>query len=151
MDIGCGNGFALEIFRDRGCEPIGISFGQDAIDARMKGFKIIEADMSFLDFDECLFDLIWCRHTLEHSIFPYFTLCEIYRFLKPGGVFYFEVPAPGTSSLHETNLNHYSVFTKNMWESLILRSGFKIIRPNTISFRTGGGHDEYYAFDGRRE
>ena len=111
----------------------------------------VSADMSFLEFDECLFDLVWCRHTLEHSVFPYFTLCEIYRFLKPGGVFYIEVPAPDTSSLHETNLNHYSVFTKKMWESLILRSGFKIVRPNTIAFRTGGGHDEYYAFDGRRE
>ena len=151
LDVGCGNGFALEIFRQMGCAPVGVCFGSDAEECRSKGFEIVETDMSFLNFEESRFDLIWCRHVLEHSILPYFTLCEMHRILKPGGVFYIEVPAPGTSSSHETNLNHYSVLTKKMWESLILRAGFKISRPNTISFRTPEGPDEYYAFDGVRE
>ena len=151
LDIGCGDGFALEIFHDKGCVPLGVSFGEDAKKARERGFEIIESDMSFLDFDECFFDVIWCRHVLEHSVFPYFTLCEIYRFLKPGGIFYIEVPAPETSSAHETNPNHYSVFSKKMWESLISRSGLKVMRSNTISFRSEVGPDENYAFDGKRE
>ena len=39
-------------------------------------------DQSFLDFADDYFDFVWCRHCLEHSIFPYFTLQEIYRVIK---------------------------------------------------------------------
>jgi SAM-dependent methyltransferase len=151
LDVGCGHGLALKAFRDVGCDPIGIGFGDEAKNGRKEGFEIVEADMSFLEFLDATFDVIWCRHVLEHSIFPYFTLGEMYRILKPGGIFYMEVPAPGTCCKHEKNPNHYSVLSKEMWLSLLQRTGYLTIRQMEFKFGVSAGPDVYYAFDGRKE
>jgi len=150
LDVGCGNGLALQAFRLAGCDPIGIGFGKEAQMCRDEGFEIIEQDMSFLDFPEQKFDVVWCRHVLEHSIIPFFTLSEMFRILKPGGVFYMEVPSPGTSSKHETNPNHYSVLTQEMWLSLIQRIGYRVVRSNKFLFKTPVGEDAYFLFDSQK-
>ena len=103
-------------------------------------------DQSFLEFDNDNFDFIWCRHCIEHSIFPYFTLSELYRVLRPEGYLYIEVPAPDTKCNHQTNPNHYSVLSKSMWIALIGRTGFKILDLVDLSFEVPAGKDQYWAF-----
>jgi SAM-dependent methyltransferase len=146
LDVGCGQGVALALFRAAGLEPIGITLGADAEVCRANGFDVREMDFSFLEFEDASFDLVWCRHALEHSVFPYFTLSEMHRVLKPGGVLYVEVPAPDTSCRHQTNPNHYSVLGKSMWSELIRRAGFMDIVAADINFRSGMGPDTYWAF-----
>lgn len=119
---------------------------KDVLECKQKGYEVYEMDQSFLDFNEEEFDLIWCRHCLEHSIFPYFTLIEFFRVLKHNGYLYIEVPAPDTSANHQTNQNHYSVLGKSMWIELIKRVGFKILDINDISFEVATGPDTYWAF-----
>lgn len=146
LDVGCGQGAALQEFRNAGFDPVGICFGEEAKMNSDNGFKIIETDMSFLDIDSLTYDLIWCRHVIEHSIFPYFTISEMYRILNTGGVFYMEVPSAASICKHEENPNHYSVHTKEMWTSLLKRSGFSKIHQNEISFESLQGDDIYYCF-----
>lgn len=67
---------------------------------------MIGADMSFLPVADGSFDAAWCRHVLEHSPFPYFTLSEMHRILRDDGPIYLEVPAPDTACHHERNPNH---------------------------------------------
>lgn len=146
LDIGCGQGVALEIFRDAGLDPLGITLGADAEVCRQKGLNVREMDFAFLDFDDASFDLVWCRHAIEHSVFPFFTLSELHRVLKPGGVLYLEVPAPDTACRHHTNPNHYSVLGKSMWLDLIRRVGFPSATVLDLNFQTGMGPDTYWAF-----
>jgi SAM-dependent methyltransferase len=147
IDIGCGQGAALEVFSSKGFHPIGITLNdEDVLICKQKGFEIYEMDQSFLDFPKEGFDFIWCRHCLEHSIFPYFTLCEFFRLLKSRGYLYVEVPAPDTSCHHEKNQNHYSVLGKSMWIELIKRSGFTILDVIDLSFEVPAGPDIYWAF-----
>jgi SAM-dependent methyltransferase len=146
LDVGCGQGVALEIFRDAGLDPLGITLGPDAEVCRQKGLNVREMDFAFLDFPDESFDLVWCRHAIEHSVFPFFTLTELHRLLKPGGVLFLEVPAPDTSCRHQTNQNHYSVLGKSMWIDLIRRSGFPGTQVADINFQTGAGPDTYGAF-----
>jgi len=135
LDIGCGQWVALQLFKSRGFDPIGITLNsQDVAVCQQKGYEVYEMDQSFLDFAS--FDFVWCRHCIEHSIFPYFTLSEIYRVLKPQGYLYIEVPAHDTSCKHQANGNHYSVFGKNMWTELIKRSGFEALQVFDINFHT---------------
>src|SRR5207244_85927 len=68
LDVGCGQGVALEIFRDAGFDPLGVTLGEDAEVCRRKGLKVLEMDFAFLDFPDESFDLVWCRHALEHSV-----------------------------------------------------------------------------------
>ncbi|MEC4896138.1 MAG: class I SAM-dependent methyltransferase [Oscillatoria sp. PMC 1051.18] len=146
LDIGCGQGVALEIFAAKGYNPIGITLNsEDVAVCQQKGYEVYEMDQSFLDFEDNSFDLIWCRHCLEHSIFPYFTLNEIYRVTKPQGYLYVEVPAPETSCQHQNNPNHYSVLGKPMWLELIKRSGFKIVDVIDIDLKVPAGPDKYWA------
>jgi len=147
LDIGCGQGVALELLSKKGFFPVGITLGGDDLEVcRRKGFEVYEMDQSFLSFEDDFFDFVWCRHCLEHSIFPYFTLSEIFRVLKPAGCLYIEVPAPDTSCNHQTNRNHYSVLGKSMWRDLITRAGFHLLKIMEINFETSLGPDTYYTF-----
>jgi SAM-dependent methyltransferase len=146
LDVGCGQGVALEIFREAGLDPLGITLGPDAEVCRQKGLNVLEMDFAFLEFPDASFDLVWCRHAIEHSVFPFFTLWELNRVLKPGGVLYLEVPAPDTACGHQTNQNHYSVLGKSMWVELIRRIGFPQTRILDLNFQTGAGPDTYWAF-----
>ncbi|HEV7665454.1 MAG TPA: class I SAM-dependent methyltransferase [Chloroflexota bacterium] len=147
LDVGCGQGLALAKFADRGLQPTGITLGRDDIAAcRQAGLDVREMDQSFLGFRDAEFDLVWCRHCLEHSIFPYYTLAEFQRVLHPGGLLYVEVPAPDTSSAHQTNPNHYSVLGKSMWLELMRRAGFALIDQVDIDFTVPAGPDTYWAF-----
>ncbi|MBN1850762.1 MAG: class I SAM-dependent methyltransferase [Deltaproteobacteria bacterium] len=147
LDVGCGQGVALQWFMRKGFHPIGITLNQEDIAAcRNKGYDVIEMDQSFMDFDDKTFDLIWCRHCIEHSVFPYFTLHEFNRVLRQRGYLYIEVPAPDTSCKHQTNMNHYSVLGKNMWASLMIRAGFTVLEDIDISFKVQAGPDVYFAF-----
>ena len=92
--------------------------------------------MTFADNE---FDLLWCRHVLEHSIAPLFTLSEYRRVLKPGGLAYVEVPAPDTSARHETNPNHYSVLPLSAWFNLFSRVGFAVEHSIAIGFTVPAG------------
>jgi SAM-dependent methyltransferase len=150
LDVGCGQGAALELFRDAGFKATGVTMGEDAAICRAKGFDVLEQDFSFLAFADGAFDLVWCRHALEHSVFPYFMLSEMFRMLKPGGLLYAEVPAPDTSCDHQTNPNHYSVLGKSMWVSLLQRVGFPEVRMRDLNFTTGRGPDTYWAFMQRK-
>lgn len=146
LDIGCGQGVALELFRDAGFEATGITMGEDVQACRAKGLNAVEMDFTFLDFPDAGFDLVWCRHALEHSVMPYFMLSEMRRVLKPGGVLYVEVPAPDTACKHQTNANHYSVLGKSMWLELIRRAGFGEVKAADLALNTGAGPDVYWAF-----
>ncbi len=146
LDCGCGQGIALNLFREKGSIPIGITFGEDYKICLQNGFEVYEMDQSFLEFEKNNFDIIWCRHALEHSLFPLFTLQGFYEVLKSDGIIYIEVPAPDTCAMHETNQNHYSCFTKNAWISLFERSKFKIIESLDIKFQLSMGEDLYYSF-----
>ncbi len=147
LDCGCGQGLALEEFTKLGAHPIGTTFGEDYQICKKNGYEVYEMDQSFLDFEPNSFDVIWCRHAIEHSLFPLFTLRGFYEVLKPDGILYIEVPAPDTDAQHETNKNHYSCFTKKAWTSLFLRSGFSIIDALDLELKMGnGGGDMYHTF-----
>jgi SAM-dependent methyltransferase len=148
LDIGCGQGPALEILRKKGYSNcVGVTLNDE--DVRIcceNGHDVRKMDQSFLDFPNEAFDFVWARHVIEHSIFPYFTLSEFARVITRGGLLYLEVPAPETSCHHERNPNHYSVLTQSSWTSLLERCGFSIVENADLKFTTGMGPDEYWGF-----
>ncbi len=147
LDVGCGQGVALELFKKERFSAVGITLNSEDVSVcQLKGYEVYEMDQSFLDFKNEEFDFIWCRHCLEHSIFPYFTLTELFRVLKRKGYIYIEVPAPDTVSNHQNNKNHYSVLGRNMWLELIKRSGFNVLDIMNIPVQLEIGSDLYWAF-----
>ena len=151
LDVGCGQGVALERFQASGWHATGITLNETDVEAcRERGLDVLRMDQSFLEFPGEHFDFVWCRHCLEHSVFPYFTLTQFWRVLKPGGWLYVEVPAPDTACAHQTNPNHYSVMGKSMLSSLMQRSGFRSVQAFDIGLTVPAGPDVYWGFVERR-
>ncbi len=151
LDVGCGQGLALDLFRAAGHHATGITIGaEDLAACAAGGHEVLEMDQSFLEFEDASFDLIWCRHALEHSVAPYFTLAGFHRALVPGGWLYVEVPAPETACHHETNPNHYSVLGQSAWVNLMQRAGFELLDATRIDLQVPAGPDVYWGFLARR-
>ena len=147
LDIGCGQGGALELFAVLGCHAVGIGIGDEDLEAcRAKNLEVFRMDQNEMSFPENYFDGVWARHVLEHSLAPLFTLTEIARVLRPKGRLYAEMPAPNTSCGHESNPNHYAVFGSEAWAQLLFKAGFTDVQMVSIPLETGAGADEYYAF-----
>ncbi len=146
LDLGCGHGLALEEFLAAGLDPLGVALGDDVAVCRAKGLPVAEMNLAFLDFPDHSFDLAWARHVLEHSPFPYFSLCELNRLLRPMGGVYLEVPAPDTACRHEQNPNHYSVMGHGMWTALVERAGFMLVAEADVQVATQAGEDLYWCF-----
>ncbi|MCF8480905.1 MAG: class I SAM-dependent methyltransferase [Rhodospirillum sp.] len=146
LDVGCGDGTVLGYFADMGMEPIGVTLGSDVEVCRSKGLTVVESDITFLDFEEDSFDLVWCRHAIEHTIAPFVVLMECARVLRSGGLFYMEVPAPDTAFSHENNQNHFSVFGKAMWEQLLARAGLAVRFQSNIQVGASMREDTYFAW-----
>lgn len=128
LDLGCGPGYFLDEMKDRGyTNTEGVTLSPDDVEAcQTKGHRVTKSDMNFLqDLDESV-DFIFSRHSLEHSPFPYISLLEYNRVLRPGGRMYIEVPQPDCERDHENNANHYSVLGLKMWLSLLARTGFDV-------------------------
>jgi SAM-dependent methyltransferase len=134
LDIGCGQAPAFPLMTESGWHWVGITRGPDYEICRAKGLAVYEMDQSFLDFPSESFDLVWARHVLEHSPFPYFTLTEYARVMQRGGYAYIEVPQEGTVCHHENNPNHYSILPPSMWLSLFKRVGLALVQSGQWTY-----------------
>jgi SAM-dependent methyltransferase len=126
LDVGFGVGYSLDKFKELGIKVTGITMNEDERKAAfIVGHNVQIMDMANLDFEDKTFDLVWCRHAIEHSVMPIIALMEFKRVLQPGGVLFIEVPQDG--SLHTDNPNHYSIFSDRCWQSLFRRLNFHLL------------------------
>jgi len=148
LDVGCFNGSFLEpLVNDNEC--YGVDISEEGLDiAKKKGIKVFKVDLEkgSLPFPNNFFDIVVSTHTLEHIFNTDHVLREIWRVLKPKGVFYVVVPNTNTiignlfkiifdlpfynearyKSLHVRN------FTLTLLEIALILNGFKIIRSGRI-------------------
>lgn len=145
LDVGCGQGAFMKEMEKRGFpNVIGITMSDEDVNACLQAnLMALKMDMSDLMFEDEELDHIWCRHALEHSPFPYFTLLEFNRVLRMGGKLYVEVPAPDCPRAHEYNDNHYSILPVNMWAALFQRTGFAILQAINYDYEVEANDQSY--------
>jgi SAM-dependent methyltransferase len=140
LDLGCGPGYFLDFMKERGYTDLtGVTLSPNDVKlCESKGHTIKKYDLSFLPQKDGYYDesvnMIFLRHALEHSPFPIFSLMEYNRILKQNGILYIEVPCPGSDRKHEYNLNHYSILGDFQLAALLERTGFGIMKFDTIEF-----------------
>ena len=93
LDIGCGDGFYLEILRNLGFQQI---YGMDESLARLavaqkKGLRAFEGSVYELEADEQLNAIIMCDQ-LERLENPGLAITRVYQALKKEGILYLTVP-----------------------------------------------------------
>jgi len=147
LDVGCGFGLFQQYLAQKGYHnTIGITKAKKDIDNLIETkTPFRETDITFTGLDKDYVNHIWCRHCIEHSPFPYLTLLEFNRIMKKDGYLYLEMPAPEQAAIQEHKQNHYSVLPKEMWASLLIRSGFKIKNFETIDLMLQKKNGEQYS------
>ena len=157
-DIGSGSGFAKEMFVADGLMPVGLSIIESECldyyagcgDMHNISLQISEHDPDRLVVRKPGAPIVWARHILEHSPIPGFLLQELHdNIILPRGWLYVEVPGSyeeGSRGGHEFNSNHYSVFGKTMWRSLIEKAGFEVVESFDMKFDTKAGAEIYLGF-----
>jgi len=126
LDVGCGSGFCMSMFEDFGIDYFGITLGEDFKKYPFESDKIFSCDFSFVCWDDNAIDLIFSRHSLEHSPMPLLTLMEWHRVAKK----YLCLIMPKPEAFGFGGRNHYSVLTIEQIKFLLDRSGWEIMWQN---------------------
>jgi SAM-dependent methyltransferase len=93
LELGCGDGFWLEVFRYLGFPRVyGIDVSLPLLErAAQKGLEVRQGDLYNLDVDD-VFDIIFVCDTLEHLEDPKSALLRAHRALRTQGLLYLAVP-----------------------------------------------------------
>jgi SAM-dependent methyltransferase len=135
LEIGSSNGFFL---RHLVHKWPGLSVcGSDIIDAPLKALAsnlrqegtpipLLRFDLTSCPLPDNEFDIVVALNVLEHIEDHQKALSEIYRILKPGGIFIFEVPVgPGLYDSYDRELLHFRRYDASSIDNLFTSAGLK--------------------------
>lgn len=91
IDFGCGSGFIIDIIRDKFAEVVGVDACHEMlsrIDTKAGNVKLYECLAEKTPFSDGSFEFATAYSFMDHLEDPIVFLNEVYRVLKPGGVFY---------------------------------------------------------------
>jgi len=91
LDLGCGNGDSIELFRSITKDVIWHGVDIDSSPEVKKRVRESDLILSFngvdLPYSDHYFDLIFCHQVLEHARNPDVLINDVFRVLKPNGFF----------------------------------------------------------------
>ena len=119
LDVGCGEGYLLSLFKRNGSSVVGVepSIVRWAAAAERYEIKEIYPALEELKGKTSYFDLIILSHVLEHLNNPRHFMKDLIRLVKKTGVIYIEVPAinraaeVSESVIHLTHIHHFTTST----------------------------------------
>lgn len=146
LDIGCGGGWKLDLYKEFGWKTYGFDISSEAVEiAKSKGHEVLMAEVDNISFPDNYFDAIQISHVIEHLPDPVYTLKKAFRLLKEGGVLLLETP--NISSLlakvfkadywQIDSPRHFQVFNIKSLNILLKDCGFIIDRLRTNNSRNG--------------
>lgn len=97
LDVGCGRGVMLGLFKRHGWEAAGTEVSMNALHAaEARGIAMRRGELPEAAFPSDSFDVVTMWHVLEHVRDPQRYLEEVRRIVKPGGLVVVEVPNFGS-------------------------------------------------------
>ena len=134
LDIGCGVGYACELFLKHHYQVYGVDISDKAVSLARK--RVPQGHFSQVDngtvlpYQENFFDAVACLGVLEHVLHPESLLKECRRILTSSGIAVFVVPnslSPYFRFFSGTGQIYEKPRTETEWENLLSRSGFQIL------------------------
>jgi SAM-dependent methyltransferase len=141
LDFGCAAGYFVERAAGRGWEAHGLDAGRWTAQAAAAR-AVTNIHIGLLAdriFDEGAFDAVHTSQVLEHLPSPTDDLAELRRVLRPGGVFYANVPnyrcLATVLGRDDFELNypmaHLNYFTPGSLARMVRAAGFEVVRTST--------------------
>lgn len=139
LDVGCGTGDRLDMFRSHGFDTFGVEISESADYAQgALGLNVRKGDLLTARFPDRFFDLIALYHVLEHTHDPGQVCREIHRILKDEGFLVIQVPNK-ESMQYQLLKRRWAAFdvprdlhyfgTKTL-EGLLQKTGFEVFRTD---------------------
>ncbi|HLF45412.1 MAG TPA: class I SAM-dependent methyltransferase [Chitinophagaceae bacterium] len=140
LDVGCGEGWMLELAMQRGWQVCGTEFSPRAIEiCKNKGIKMYSGILHPENMGEKDFDVIISSETIEHINNPREEVLNIHQLLRKGGLFF--VTTPNFNSYLRLIFRdkydiirypgHLAYYTKKTLKKLLSESGFKKVELQT--------------------
>lgn len=149
LDVACGTGKIIHILSPKFPESkfLGLDFSEAMLREAIKNqprtnnvqFQI--GSVTKLPAEDNAYDLVICTEAFHHFMFPDETLEEIYRVLKPGGMFLLIDPAFNIGFIKKTIglflkwlENAYDYYSHSQMETLLKKHHFQIQKSYTYYF-----------------
>ncbi len=125
LDLGCATGERLYLYRQDGCETIGVEMSEEVLRAKeLYGVTVINSSVEdFLKNKGEKFDVITGYHILEHFHDPVSILHDVKDFLSDEGVLALEVP--------NADSFQFKIF-KGRWHSSEAPRHLYVFSPKTL-------------------
>jgi len=142
LDIGCGTGDRLEVFRRRGFDVYGVEVSSSARYAREHlNLNVVEGNLFKAHYPDNFFDIATMYNVLEHLHRPKEMLQEVNRIVKKDGFLVIQVP--NTDSLqfkrYGKRWSAFDVprdlfyFNPQILSGLLKKTGFEVIKIDHMS------------------
>lgn len=121
LDVGCGTGAVMQFFTEKGYRVEGIDMSDVALAyCREKGLSVKYSLAGSIDYPDATFDVVTASDVLEHLDDDGAAVREIWRVLKPGGMFIATVPAhQALWSYHDVSLHHKRRYGYRQFHDLV--------------------------------
>ena len=130
LDFGCGSGWSLDLYKEKGFDTYGLDLDKDAIIAGKKNGHIMSGvDLLTTKYESSFFDFIRSNHSMEHITNPVEVVKEFRRILKNEGRLFISLPNAG--SLTRSIFGKYWYYTGVPYHTYNYRfSNLKILLEN---------------------
>jgi len=146
LDVGCGAGWRLDLYKEFGWETYGFDISSEAIEiAKSKGHDVVVAEMEIIPYPDNYFDVVQISHVIEHLPHPVFTIKKAFSLLKEGGVLLLETPNNSSlfAKVFKTDFwqidspRHFQIFNIKSLTFLLVDCGFIIDKLATNNSKKG--------------
>lgn len=128
LDVGCGEGYSLAFFREKGWEVKGLDFSSAGVASKNPGVMdaLVTGDLFELLAGEIAegrrYDVIWLQNVLEHVVDPVDLLKVLKTLVSPEGIAVITVP------------NDFSVIQKEALAQGHIEERFWVALPEHLSY-----------------
>jgi 2-polyprenyl-3-methyl-5-hydroxy-6-metoxy-1,4-benzoquinol methylase len=140
LDIGCATGLLVDYMQKCSWNARGVELCAPAAEygSKTRGIEIFSGTVEQAAYGDGTFDVVHCSHLIEHLNSPDLFLEEVYRILKPGGLFLCTTPnADGfqarmfASRWRSAIADHTFLFSRRTLRRLLIKKRFSVLKVKT--------------------